>query len=63
MDKSNCGIEDFAEIKKASDNIRLQEDANFNRACYSRIPGLNSLTMLCWCRKAGADGKDLPCPT
>ncbi len=63
MDKSNCGIEDFADIKQASDNIRLQEDANFNRACFNKTPGLVGLSLLCWCRKAGPDGKDLPCPT
>ncbi len=63
MDKANCGIEDFTEIKKHADTIRLRENANFNRACFSRIPELNGLTMLCWCRKSGPDGKDLPCPT
>jgi hypothetical protein len=62
MDKSNCGVEDYAEIKKHFNAIREREVANFNRVCYQRVEALKSNTADCWCRKAGDDGRDLPCP-
>lgn len=63
MDRSNVGIEDYSEIKKHLDFMRLCEHANSNRLCYSRVEGLRGDTAICWCRKAGPNGTHLPCPT
>jgi hypothetical protein len=60
--KTQTAIDSFNEIQENMKVLRLKEDANRARQCYSRVPGLTGMTMECWCRKAGQDGKDLPCP-
>lgn len=62
MDKSNCGIDDYADIKKNFDAYRLRQDAYFNRICFNRVDGLRGITAECWCRKASPTGGDIQCP-
>lgn len=62
MDKANCGIYDHDEIGKSLDQMRLRENAYFNRLCFNKTEGLKEISMQCWCRKAGPNGSDLQCP-
>jgi hypothetical protein len=62
-DRKSVIMESHSEIGQYQKILILKETANRLRQCYSKISELQGCTGECWCRKAGDNDRDLPCPT